>query len=176
MTTTRFVCAVSGAAALALAACGGGGGGGGGGTGGGAGGAGGLCSDAPACVAALYNLGQSCPATGACTTQTGPATNGVIATCFANGVKVYTDFEHGMIRQTKPDGTTTCVVETYGASASDPGTLDLTFMDANGTVIATATSNSAGQVFTCDGRTYNPAVQCPSAGGSEPTCAPGSCQ
>jgi len=174
MTTVRFLRVVSGAAAVALAACGGGGGGGAGGTGGGgSGGGGGLCSDAPACVAALYNLGQSCPATGACTTQT---TNNIIASCFANGVKVYVDYTHATIRQTKPDGVTTCVVETYAPNAVDPTTLDLTFKDASGATVATATSGSAGQIFDCDGQTYNPAVQCPSAGSSEPTCAPGTCQ
>jgi hypothetical protein len=169
-----FLGLVGAAAALAFAACGGGGGSGGsGGQGGGS--DGGLCANAPPCVVALYNLSQTCPATGACTTQSQNA-QGIIPTCFANGVKVYTDYAHGIIRQTKPDGISDCLFETYVGSASEPGTLELTFKDASGATIATATSSSAGVVFNCDGQSYNPAVECPGSGGGEPTCSLGSCQ
>ena len=176
MTTKRFFFVLTGAAAVAFAACGGGSGGAGGHGGGAGGSGGGLCANAPPCLVALYNLGQMCPATGACTTAS-QNSEGIIPTCFANGVKVYTDYAHGSIRQLKPDGTD-CVVETYVASAAGPAsTLDLTFKDASGATIATATSSSTGTVFTCDGQTYDPAVECPgSGGGSEPTCSLGTCQ
>ena len=175
MRIARLLLVVSGVTALAFGACGGGTGtGAAGGSGGrGTGGTGGACNASP-CSLALYNLVQSCAPSGACTFQIGST---MIATCYANGVKVFTSIADNSVRLTKPDGTT-CLTETVVPSASDPTTFEITYKDASGATLATGTSNSSGIVLTCDGQSFDPTT-CPSgsggAGGS-PSCVQGTCQ
>jgi hypothetical protein len=165
---------------------GGSGSGGGGGSNSGTGGAGGSSGSCnpPACILSLFNLvTSSCAPAGTCVTQ---AAGTGFATCYSNGVKVFTgqSTEGGSIRQTKSDGTD-CFTETFLTTFLDGGgaIFNLTYKNASGATIATGTSDSDGKfILNCEGQSFDPA-SCPSDGGSggggmggTMTCTLGTCQ